>query len=97
MRVLLVDDDNSSVEALRQLIDLLSKLRVVMLHGGSARAGWRRFERAYPRLIDERGIRVIATYHTSRQAFRHRDPKVRDARREHLRRAFAEAARLLSE
>jgi hypothetical protein len=80
---------------LQRMIEMLPRLRVVMLHGGSAHAGWRRFERAYPGVSRARGLHVIPTYHTSRQAFWHPDAVVRDARRQHLRDAFAEARRVL--
>jgi hypothetical protein len=84
------------VEPLRRLIGLLPRLCVVMLHGGSARDGWSRLARGHPNVLAARGLHVIPTYHTSRQAFWHANPAVREARRAHLRSAFAEAARVLS-
>lgn len=81
---------------LHDLIKLLPKLRVVMVHGGSARIGWQRFASTYKEVLQARGIHVIETYHTSRQAFWHRDPKVRESRKNHLRNAFAQAAQLLA-
>jgi hypothetical protein len=36
---------------------------------------------------------VIETYHTSRQAFWHSDPEVRQQRADHLTRSFGAAAR----
>lgn len=87
---------SAGIGPLRRLLDLLPRLRVVMLHGGSARAGWRRFERAYPHVVAERRLCVIPTHHTSRQAFWHRDPGVREARRQDLRAAFDQAARVLA-
>jgi len=38
----------AGVEPLRRLLGLLSSLQVVMLHGGSARDGWRRLLRRHP-------------------------------------------------
>lgn len=87
---------NEGVQPLFELIALLPKLRVIMLHGGSAHDGWRRLIKRHPNLVKERGLHMIATYHTSRQAFWHRDPTVREKRKEHLRQSFAEASRILS-
>jgi len=84
------------IEPLRRLLDLMPKLRVVMIHGVSAQRGWDRFHAQHPECKAVRGFRVIKTFHTSRQAFWHRDPSVRDARRKHLRDSFAEASRFLS-
>ena len=80
---------------LHQLVELLPRLRVVMLHGGSAHVGWKRFEREHPSVVSTRGLCVIATYHTSRQAFWHRSPEVRESRKLHLKEAFTKAARVL--
>jgi hypothetical protein len=87
---------NAEIEPLRALVELMPNLRVVMLHGGTAQNGWRRFCRAHPRVAQERRFEVLPTYHTSRQAFWHRDRNVRDSRRADLCAAFAKAARLLS-
>jgi hypothetical protein len=84
------------LEPLHEIVRLLPRLRVVMLHGGSAHAGWKHFERKYPESVQGRSIHVIKTYHTSRQAFWHPDPQVREKRKAHLRQAFAEAAQHLS-
>jgi hypothetical protein len=86
----------AGLEPLYRLLDLLPNLRVVMLHGVTARQAWRFLERAYPRVVEQRSLRVLPTFHTSRQAFWHRDPAVRQSRRAHLAAAFAEAARVLS-
>lgn len=85
----------AGIEPLKRMIELLPKLQVVMLHGGSARCGWKQLTRRYPDMVASRKLTVIATYHTSRQAFWHADPAVREARKEHLRTAFQEAARHL--
>ena len=84
------------IEPLKCIIDLLPELRVVMLHGGSAHKAWKLLTRKYPQ-IAMRGLKVIETYHTSPQAFRHQDQKVREARREHLRQSFSDAANHLRE
>jgi len=39
---------------------------------------------------------VIPTHHTSRQAFWHKDPEVREARLEHIKRSLAEVAEILN-
>lgn len=82
------------VEPLKELLHLLPKLRVVMLHGGSAHDGWRRLLRRYPSIRD-RKLKVIETYHTSRQAFWHKNPEVREARKKHLVASFFEAAEFI--
>jgi len=84
----------AGVEPLRRLLDLLPRLRVVMLHGGSARDGWTRFARHHPGAA--RRVEVVPTYHTSRQAFIG-PPEVRAARMAALREAFARTARILQQ
>jgi hypothetical protein len=84
----------AGVEPLRQLLGLLARLRVVMLHGGSARDGWRRLARRHPDLVLR--LEVVPTYHTSNQAFIG-PPEVRAARMTALREAFARTARILQE
>jgi hypothetical protein len=59
------------------LIALMPKLKVVLLQGGTARDSWRRVTRRAPKLVGERGIKVIDTYHPGRQALWHKDPAVR--------------------
>lgn len=88
---------NDGIDPLRRLIEILPKLRVVMVHGGSASDGWKRFARQHQTVITTCRLVVIETYHTSRQALWHADPSVRESRKEHLRGAFAEAARVLSD
>lgn len=83
---------DAGVIPLRHIIDLLPNLKVVMLHGGSAHNSWKRLIRRYPNIMSEKKIHVISTYHTSRQAFWHRDPEVRESRKKHLHRAFKEAS-----
>ena len=58
----------AGTEPQRQLLGLLPLLRVVMLHGGSARDGWRRLARRHPGLVSR--IEVVTTYHTSHRAAR---------------------------
>ncbi len=84
----------AGVEPLRQLLGLLARLRVVMLHGGSARDGWRRLARRHPGLVLR--LEVVPTYHTSNQAFIG-PPEVQAARMTALREAFARTARILQE
>lgn len=86
---------NDGVEPLKDLIDLLPKLQVVMLHGVSAKDGWKRFMRRYPNIVTERGLQVIGTYHPSRQAFWHPDPKTREDRKTDLRNSLQDAERYL--
>jgi Uracil DNA glycosylase superfamily len=76
----------AGVEPLRRLLGLLPRLRVVMLHGGSARDGWRRLVRRHPGVALR--LEVVPTYHTSSQAFIG-PPETRAARMAALRAAFA--------
>ena len=84
----------AGVEPLRRLLGLLLRLQVVMLHGGSARDGWRRLIRRHPDVALR--LEVVPTYHTSSQAFIG-PPKIRAARMAALREAFARTARILQE
>jgi hypothetical protein len=86
----------AGIEPLLSLIRLLPNLRVVMLHGGSAHDCWRRLNRRVPNLDSSLNLHVIRTYHTSRQAFWHRDAAVREMRSNKLREAFLEAANVLA-
>lgn len=83
----------AGVEPLRRLLSLLGRLRVVILHGGSARDGWRRLAGRHPDVVVR--LEVIPPYHTSSQAFIG-PPEVRAARMAALK-AFARAARILQE
>jgi hypothetical protein len=82
------------VEALRRLLGLLPRLRVVVLLGGTARDGWKRLARRHPGLIT--GLEVVPTYHTGNQAFIG-TAQVRAERMTTLQEAFAQAARILQE
>lgn len=84
-----------AAEPLHRLRKLLPRLRVVLVHGGDAQDGWRRFKKQYP--ADAQGISVVATYHTSRQAFWHADPEVRKQRLEKLRSDLSAVVGLLAE
>jgi hypothetical protein len=84
----------AGVEPLRRLLGILPRLRVVMLHGGSAQDGWRRLARQHPDLAA--GFEVIPTYHTSNQAFIGTS-EVWEQRMADLAGAFARAARVLHE
>lgn len=86
----------AGVDPLKRVIDLLPNLKVVLLLGGSAHDSWDRLIRRYRATIASRGLTVIRTYHTSRQAFRHQDPAVREQRKEDLRQAFHDAAHQLT-
>ena len=83
------------LEPLRRLLDLTPRVSVVMLHGGSAQAGWRMFAKHNGGLLQRQGFHIVETYHTSPQAFRHPDPAVREARLRHLENSFFQAARYL--
>lgn len=85
----------AGVAPMAVLSALLSILRVVMLHGGSAKNTWTRLTRRYRSFEEDRGLTAIATYHTSRQAFWHPDPSERMRRAAHLTEAFKQASDVL--
>jgi uracil-DNA glycosylase len=85
---------DDGAEALRQLLGLLPRLRVVVLLGRSAQDGWRRLARQHPDLAA--GLEVVPTYHTSNQAFIG-TAEVRAQRMAALTDAFARVARILEE
>jgi hypothetical protein len=86
----------AGLDPLKRLIDLLPRLKVVMLHSGAARNAWKLLMRRFPDHPKLQRLCVIGTHHTSRQAFWHSDPLVREGRRENLRQAFASAAHQLN-
>jgi hypothetical protein len=86
---------NAGIGPLKQLLELLPDLRVVMLHGVTAQDSWKRFHRTFPSYSIRRRLKVIPTYHTSRQAPWTPDPAERDRRKAHLKAAFADAARVI--
>lgn len=86
----------AGVEPLRRLIDLLPELRVVLVLGKDAQAGWTLFERAHGRLLTARGIRALHTYHPSRQALWSPDPAERTRREDDIRRTLQDVAALVA-
>jgi uracil-DNA glycosylase len=90
-----VDQRRAGTKPLKIVVDLLPRLRVVVLLGVYAHDSWKRLETAYPGLAQKRGLRVIHTYHASPQALRHPDPLERQRRKQNLEDAFQEASRIL--
>lgn len=85
----------AGVEPLRELICLMPRLRVVILHGTAAAKGWKLFLREHHGLVEGRGIVWLATYHTSRQALQTPDRIERELREASIRNAFALAASVM--
>lgn len=85
----------AGVEPLRDLICLMPRLRVVILHGTAAAKGWKLFLREHHRLVKDRCIVWLATYHTSRQALQTPDRVERELREANIRNAFALAASVM--
>lgn len=83
------------VDVLEELLNMLPNLEVVMLHGGDAKRGWKMLVKRHPHILIKQ-LKVIETYHTSRQAFWHRDPAVRQVRNESLTSAFLMCSTLLN-
>lgn len=86
---------DEGVGPILDLIALMPKLKVVLLQGGSARDSWRRVTRRAPKLVVERGLTVIDTYHPGRQALWHKDLDVRAERLTHQVSAFQQVAAAL--
>lgn len=82
----------AGVEPLRNLIGLIPRLRVVILHGIAAAKGWKLFLRKHRELVERRGIVWLATYHTSRQALQTPDRVERELREASIRNTLALAA-----
>jgi hypothetical protein len=80
---------------LRDLIGLLPRLRVVILHGTAADKGWKLFLRQDLGLVEQRGIVWLSTYHTSRQALQTPDRTERDLREASIRNILALAASVM--
>jgi hypothetical protein len=88
-----VDELRRGLGPLKQVVDLLPNLQVVMAHGRDAQYAWKLFSRQYPSTA--RRLQLIETYHTSPQALRTPDPLERAARENKLRTDFARAAAAL--
>jgi hypothetical protein len=78
------------------VLEMLPALRVVLLQGESAKEVWSRLLRKYPAIEHERGLRVFATYHPSKQALWHADPEVRASRLAHQEATFSMVAQVLA-
>jgi hypothetical protein len=85
----------AGVEPLRNLIGLMPRLRVVILHGTAAAKGWKLFLRQHRDLVERRRIVWLATYHTSRQALQTPDRVERELREASIRNTFALAASVM--
>ena len=85
----------AGVPPLRQLVDLMPRLQVVLLLGRDAQAAWALFMGEHGGTIDERGIRALSTFHPSRQALQHPDKAEQQRREENIRSTLADAAALL--
>jgi hypothetical protein len=84
----------AGVEPLRRLLGILPRLRVVMLHGGSAQDGWKRLTRCI--LAWRPGSRSLPPTTPAARPSSAR-PEVRAQRMADLADAFARAARMLQE
>lgn len=85
----------AGTKPLRQLLELLPALRVVLLFGGDAQAAWTLFQSEHRSYLRRRGIEALPTYHPSRQALQHPSQVERNRREDHLRAALTHAAELI--
>ena len=89
------DQLRTGAEPLRDLIGLMPRLRVVLVHGLAAGKGWKLFLRENLGLIERRGIVWLSTYHTSRQALQTPDRVERGLRDASIRNALVLAAAVM--
>jgi hypothetical protein len=80
---------DAGVMALHRLVELLPRLRVIILSGVDARHGWDRFSKRYSSIAAR--FKVLLTHHTGNQAFVG-SADVRSQRMAALRAAFDRAA-----
>ncbi|SHN14149.1 uracil-DNA glycosylase [Cryptosporangium aurantiacum] len=80
------------IPPLLRLIALMPNLRVVLLQGNTAQDSWDRLVTQEPRLVRERGLVVVPTYHPSPKAMWHPDPAERQRREEDRRAKYGEVS-----
>jgi len=84
----------AGAEVIVELLELLPALRVVLLQGRDAEAGWKKVARRLPAPIEEGGVTVLATIHPGRQALFTPDREERARRVAHQEAAFLRAVEL---
>lgn len=67
----------AGLSPLKQLIELLPRLQVVLLQGGRAHDSWDRLVASDEPFEADLAVPVVRTYHPSPQALRAKDPQVR--------------------
>ncbi|WP_395242837.1 uracil-DNA glycosylase [Agromyces sp. MMS24-K17] len=91
------EQSQAGAEVLVELLRLLPDLRVVLLQGRDAEAGWRRVERLRPGIADELQLSVLSTIHPGRQALFTPDPAERARRVAHQEATFRRVVATLDE
>jgi hypothetical protein len=86
---------DAGAQVIVELLELLPDLRVVLLQGRDAEAGWRKVARRLPKPIEERGVTVLATIHPGRQALFTPDRDERARRVAHQETTFARVGELI--
>lgn len=86
----------AGVAPLVAVLELMPRIRVVLLQGRQARDAWKRLRREHPELERDRGLAVLDTYHPSRQALWHPDLQERERRERNRREIYREVARVLA-
>jgi hypothetical protein len=87
---------DAGAELIVELLELLPELRVVLLQGRDAEAGWRKVSRRLPAPIEEWGVTVLATIHPGRQALFTPDREERARRVAHQKATFLRVGELLT-
>jgi uracil DNA glycosylase superfamily protein len=79
-----------------ELLGLLPNLKVVLLQGRDAEAGWKKVTRSLSAPIEERGVTVLATIHPGRQVLFTPDRQERDRRVAHQEATLAHVAEIVA-
>ncbi|WP_319452492.1 MULTISPECIES: uracil-DNA glycosylase [unclassified Mycobacterium] len=86
----------AGASVLIELLPLLPVLRVILLQGRDAAAGWRRVATKAPKLVGDKDLMVVECIHPSRQALWTSDPMVRQQRLDQRDAAYASVAGALA-
>jgi hypothetical protein len=79
-----------------RIMELMPDVRVILLQGSEAKRSWKMLKRQHPRVIADRQLVAVETYHPSRQALFTPDPSEQKRRAARRVEAFEELAEVLS-
>lgn len=87
------EDMIHATDALARLVELLPRLRVVLLHGVQAKSAWPRLQQAYPELAS--GVRAVDSWHPLAANPAYKSPEQVEKYSREIAESFAVAARHL--